>query len=301
MAEEAAPLEPTTPPPAAPETPPVNPKLQALAELGFADVKDESEGFERLVAAHRQMKDQFSAQLTAAIEQVRAQVRPSDLQTSQPATPSAKKFFDPPSVDVSLVQQYRQPDGTWKEGTPADIRTQAEARERYIQGFAQKLVTDPEGALAPLLEQKFSEFFDRRYGQLSQEQQEQQFFGKALSDNGDWLFVKDAVSGRPTQKLSPEGERFNELMVEAHDQYGIGSRIKQFEYAMKVRGFEKANRAVPADANAARAEQQQKLLGRATPTTNRDGTLPAAPSVRNKNLSPGQKLWQQLQRDGVAG
>ena len=298
----AAPVVPAAP---AVETTPVSPRIQALSELGFENVTDEGEAFDRLVMAYKSKDDQFAAQLREALEQVRAQAPAA----AQPATPAAtKKWFDPPPVDLSLVQQYRQQDGTWKAETPADIKAQAEARLRYIETFANRLVTDPEGTLQPFVEEKFNQFFEQRFGQLTAEQQEQQFFTKALAEN-DWIFEKDPLTKRPVAgKLTPEGARFNELMVQAHDEFGIGSRTKQFEFALRMREMEKftsrAKQPTAAEAAALAEQKKRELLAKGGGQPNRTGSLPAPGENRvtqkNANLRFGQKLLQNLRTNGVS-
>lgn len=305
MAEETKPLESQAPPP---ESPPVAPQaddtpplVKKLAELGFENVTSTEEGVERLISAYKQQQEQFGQQLKDTIAEVRASfAQPA---TSTPEAPDAKQWWNPPQADLAAASRYRTPDGGWKPETPPDLRQQVEALERYKATFADRLLTDPKSALAPLLEEKFQEFFEQKFGQITAAQREEQFFAKAYAEN-DWLFEKDPHSGRSTRKLSAEGQRFNELFLEAQDEYGVADPIKAFGFALKLREVERgasANKTVTHEQAAAENERRKKeLITRAAPGADRGASLQPGPTPKNRNLSPGQRLAQNLQREGVA-
>lgn len=306
MAEEITkPADQAPPPDAAPAAPPVTqpadntpPVLKKLQELGFENVATVEEGLERLTSAYAQQRDQFGSQLKEAIAEVRAEFgRPA---TSADTAPKAS-WWSPPQADLATASRYRQPNGEWKPETPADVRAQVENLERYRAEFANKLLTDPAATLAPLLEEKFEQFFSQKFGQVTAAQQEQQFFERALSEN-DWLFEKDPINGKPNRaKLTPEGQRFDEIMV-AYQTKGMSKR-DAFEEALRIRGYEKlASSAKQPTADQARdinAQRKQEVLDRAAPPVNRGGSLPQNTTVRNRNLSPGQRFVQNAQAAGV--
>ncbi len=287
-----------TPPEAAPQ---LSPRVAKLAEMGFENVQSDDEAFDRLASAYKQQRDEFGSQLKAALDEVRQTVHapaPTAAPTAQPA--GDKWVWEPPQVDLQLASRYRTPDGKWTEDAPADVRSQVAALERYRAKFVENLLADPKVTLKPLLKETFAEFFDEQYGKLTAQQAEQQFFDKAYAEN-DWLFEKDPHSGKPrTDRLSAEGQRVNDLMIQAAREYGIADPIKQFQFVMKQRDLEQAAAAAKPTAEAARTEKQQQLLGRAAPGANRDASLKPSPAPANKNLSPGQRLWQLMQREGVA-
>lgn len=290
-----------TTPPAKPEAAPSEPQVSAraarLAELGFANVQSDDEAFDRLASAYQQQRDDFGAQLKSALEQVRQTAPPP----ASAADAAPDKWWNPPQVDLQLAARYRTPDGKWTDDAPPDVRAQVAAWERYRAQFAEKLLSNPKDALAPLLKESFAEFFDEHYGKLAAQQAHEQFFAKAYAEN-DWLFEKDPHSGKPrSDRLSAEGQRVNDLMIQAAREYGIADPVKQFQFVMKQRDLERAAAAARPTAEDARAEKQQQLLGRAGPGANRDASLKPSPAPPNKNLSPGQRLWQLMQREGVTG
>lgn len=301
-------------PPAAPEVPappPAKPAIVAkLEELGFQGIADENEGIERLIQAYKQQKDQFGNEIKQALAEVRQQVVPQ-AHTPQPANGG---WWNPPQVDLTTAAQFRTADGGWKEGTPAEVKSQFAAYEAYRSNFANKLLDNPEQALEPLLQKKFEEYFERKYTQVSQEQQERAYFDRAIREN-DWIFEKDPLTGARANKLSAEGARFNELMAslegETDHQGNLVVRYmpksKAFETALRIRAAEKAAAAAkvtsPEQAAEINRQKQADLLNRASPPGSRAGSLPspAATPPRNRNLTPGQKLLQELERAGGGG
>jgi hypothetical protein len=297
---------PVTPPAAQESTQPAaentSPVLQKLAELGFENVGSEQDGIERLITAYKQQREQFGSQIKEALSELRSTVAPPPQPVEQPG----QTWWNPPAVDLNLANRFRTPDGQWKDGTPAEIRQQVEAYEAYRTNFANKFLENPKDALRPAVQEMFEEFFDQKYGQLNAQQREQQFFDKAFAEN-QWLFEKDPTTGRVNQqKLTPEGQRFNELMVHAYEEFGVRDRTKQFEFAMRMRAAEKAASAAkaptPEQAAATNDQRKQDFLNRAAPALNRNGSLPqpGATPPRNRNLTPGQKLKQQMQLDGAS-
>lgn len=301
MAEEITPPTPpadptppvttaTTPPPE--QTTPPSKFVERLTKLGFESVASDEDAFDRLASAFEQERQQHADQIKQIVEEVRGQVPPQT-----PPQPGEKpRWWNPPQADLNVAARYRTPDGNWKPETPHDVRQSVEALEAYRNQFASKLVADPEAALAPLLEQKFEEYFERKYGQVTAEQQEKQFFERLTTEH-DWLWDKDPISKRPTRNLSAEGKRFNELMIEGAERFGISSRTKQFEYAMERRAAEQAasRQITPEQAREANDKHKADLLGRFAPPANRGGSLPPGKPATNKNLSFGQRVLQNLQ------
>ena len=295
--------EPTSAAPPA-QTPPADatpPALKKLQELGFENVASVEEGLERLAGAYAQQREQFGTQLREAIAEVRASFTATS--TEQPKA----SWWSPPQADLATASRYRQPDGTWKPETPADVRQKVEELERYRADFANRLLTDPAATLSPLFEEKFDQFFSQKFGQVTAQQQEQQFFEKALTEN-EWLFEKDPITGRQNRaKLTQEGERFNEIMagLEVNEDGSRAlSKTKAFQVAMQLRAMEKLTSAAKTptsdQAREINERKKQEVIDRAAPPVNRSGSLPPNTKVPNRNLSPGQRFVQNAQAAGVA-
>jgi hypothetical protein len=296
MPEEikAPPVE-ATPPPAAPaapvaEAPPPSKVVERLSKLGFENVTEE-DALERLASAYEQQREQFSRQIQDIRNELltNAPVAPEPVENTAP-----DNWWNPPQADLTVASRYRNSDGSWKPETPIEVRTQVERLEQYRDNFARTLVADPEKALEPLLEKKFNKFFEQKFGQLTAQQQ----YEREVAAN-PWLWQKDPHTGQPTNRLSPEGERFNELMIEV--ERDIPDKAKAFRWAMKLREAEKAasaaTRLSPEQAAEANNEKKAGLIGRAAPAVNRAGSQPAPgkETVRNRNLTFGQKVVQTMQ------
>ena len=298
--ESPPPAEATTPVAPAvesqqPPPPAVSPIIAKLAERGFENVT-EAEAFDRLLSAYDQ-RSQVAEQVKAALAELKQTPQPQPQQTQA----SGQGWWSPPQVDEAMVARYRTADG-WKDGTPAEIRQQAEALEAYRERFARDLVAKPKDALQPLVKELFQEFFKEQYGQIEAQRQEQQFFQKVDQEHGDWIWAKDPHTGRRTDRLTEEGAQFNNQMVE-FENAGL-PKAKAFETALKIRNAEKAaaaQRQTPAQAAATNDQKKQELLNRAAPGLNRAGSLPApgATPPRNSNLRFGQKVLQQMQLNGA--
>ncbi len=306
----AAPLPPETPPsdtqpPAQPQQPTLSPRAQKLAELGFENVTNDDEAFDRLVAAYSQTKNEFGAQIQAALAELKqTPAQPTVTPPTQDAK-TGKWTWAPPAVDPTLLSLYRTADG-WKPETPAEIRQAADARQRYLDSFAQKFVSDPAATLDPLLEDKFSEFFERKYGELSKQQQFQTTQQKLFADN-PWLFEADPVSGKPnTNALSAEGKLIDQYMADA---LGRGADYEfAWDYAVNKHRASKAEFAGKQTTQAQTVQQindqkKAEMLSRASNATpNRGGSLPApaAPNqTQNRHLSFGERFKLNAERNGV--
>jgi hypothetical protein len=303
------PADSAAPPPEAPAAP--SKLVERMTAMGFTDVKDDNDAQDRLFSAFERLKEEnatYGAQIKEALAEVRAQVDGGPKQPSD----QPQRWWNPPQVDLAVVSQYRNADGSWKEGTPMEVRQKTEALEQYRQAFAAKLISDPESALNPLLERKFEEYFSQRYGQMTSEQQYQQ----ELSAN-DWLWEKDPYSGSPTRRLSSEGKRLSDIMAEEEADYVEAQRLAgvpsqsikampkalAFRKAMKTFRVEKAasksTQMTPEEAAKINADKKAGLLGAAAPPVNRSGALPEAGAPKNKNLSPGQRLAQTMHMNGT--
>ncbi len=313
-------IDPTQTPPASPppavqpppaqkqlelkETPPPAPSklVERATKLGFENVANDEEAFDRLAAAYQQQEEKFSSQIKQVLDEVRYQSQPQP--EPAPAT-GQTRWWNPPKADLAAAAHYRTAEG-WKPETPPDLRRQVEELERYRDNFARSFVSDPESALAPLLEQKVKEIVAQQYGQLTAKQQ----FEQELNAN-PWLWEKDPYSGQPTRKLSAEGQKFNELMASVEDRITKATRgvapDKQEAFALAMdlykanQAASKATQMTPEKAQEINAEKKAGLLGVAAPTGNRGAALPAPgqPARPNRNLTPGQLLAQTMHANGT--
>ncbi len=283
------------------ETPVISPRLAKLAELGFENVTDENEAFDRLVSAY-QTKHQVAEQVQAALAELKAQ--PTEFAPA-PVQDAQQPSWKPPKIDKQLVASYRTEDGNgWKDGTPDAVKQQFSAYQRARDTFANSFLDDPEAALAPLFEKRVAELLEQRLNAVSAQQQEQTAVEKSFADN-PWLFEKDPVSGQIRRdKLSAEGQLFDQHYREME---GAGFE-RAFKYAMAMHTLAKSQTQTKTDTAAQtaaeiNAQKKAEQIARAGGTPNRTGSLPLPSegkrSQTNPKLRAGERFAQIARRDGL--
>jgi hypothetical protein len=312
---EAAPVESTLTPgqksvaPPVAETPVtetvVSPRIAKLKELGFENVTSEDEAFDRIVSAFQNTKNEFGSQLQAALAELKQ--TPAQPTTTPPAQDAhtGKWNWAPPAVDQQLLARFRTADG-WKPETPAEVRQAAEARQAYLDSFAQKFVADPAATLEPLLEDKFNAYFEMKTRELAAQQQFQIVQQKITTEN-PWLFEADPITSKPKPGvLSAEGKLIDQYMQEAQAR-GADYELS-WECALSKHAAAKAARSQQQTAQTQTAAQvnaqvKQDFVNRAAGTPNRTGSMPTASdsrsSQRNKALTAGERFMQVVKRDGL--
>lgn len=286
----------------APEATPQEPSwLGKVKELGFENVSNPEEAIERLASAYRQTKDEFGAQLQQLLEQHKSQPTP------QPQVQDAQDGWKPPQIDRRLIAQFKTADG-WKEGTPDSVKQQYAAWENYRAQFAESFLDDPSQALDPILQKKFDQYFESKYGQLTQQQQQQQAEQRIYSEN-PWLFEKDPVTQQPRlDRLSAEGQLIQPHFAELYEK--TGDFTLAWKYAKATYDAQKSSSQLKATTQAQtaseiNAQRKAEAVNRASgATVNRTGSLPTPAdnraSQRNPQLRPGQRALQIAQRNGLA-
>lgn len=292
-------VQPAPTQPIADAAPEPSPLVKQLAELGFEGVKDEQEGVSRLIAAHKQLKDEFGTQIRTALDELRQQTPPTGQFDHKPAAPTARKPWEPPQVDLDTIRLYRNGD-QWKDGTPNEIKSQFAEYEQHATRFGQALLYRPKEAIGDLIREIAREEFQNTYGKATAEQQQQQAFEKLTTEN-TWLWQPDPITNKPSGHLSAEGQLVDAEMRRLTAR-GIDP-VTALEFAVDKHQTQKllaaAKQGTPADAAAINAAKKLELVQRAAPGINRDGSLPPASKVRNTNLSPGQKYVQNVRQAGL--
>jgi hypothetical protein len=284
------------------------------SEFGFEGVEDDAQATERLVAAYKQQqeelaktKNEFGAQIESLINEVRASKTP-EVTVESKGQQAGEWNWNPPQVDLQLAAKYKTADG-WKPETPADLRQAFEARENFRATFADRFMNDPEAALGALIDKRAKEIVQQTFGQVQTEQQQQSAYSQLLQENA-WVFENDPISGKPSNKLSVQGQRVNDLTAEILAQ-PYGAHMSQADVLrMAIERFElekfrssTTRQTQSQTAQELAAQKKQELVNRAAPgLATRNGSIPTATETRsqNRNLTPGQKVVQRMQRNGVA-
>jgi hypothetical protein len=287
-----------------PETPAVSAKAKKLAEMGFENVTTDDEAFDRLAAAYSNVKNEFGAQLQAALAEVK---HTPDQPTPQPKqdAKTGKWQWEPPAVDPQLLAAYRTVDG-WKPETPPEIRQAAEARQRYLDSFATKFVQDPASTLEPLLEDRFEQFWEKKFSEVTRQQQAASIQQKLFTEN-PWLFQSDPISGKPNlNTLSDEGKLIDQWMQEAQARgadYELSWELAMTKHRLAKAEFASKQTTQAQTAQEINEQKKRESLARASGTPNRTGSLPtpaeARTTQRNRHLTPGQRWAQHASSMGL--
>lgn len=146
-----------------------------------------------------------------------------------PQAPQQKKWWNPPEVRESY-KQYLVKDENGREivspDAPLDAKHALYEYQKYKADFAQRFLTDPEGALGPMVEEKAQQIAQRIVQDQFAEVQQHQFVDSLEQEHRAWLYDE---SGQPTE----EGLAAENYIAEAAEM-GIRSPQKRWEYASKM-------------------------------------------------------------------
>lgn len=166
-------------------------------------------------------------------------VAPAPAPQGQPApaaAPAAVNVFGVPKFDQSLLSHLTEDAAgniTEKPGAPQGTLYAYQQYQRAKGQAVSRIVDDPEGALAPLLEKVRLQAVEDAKKSLTTEQQTARHAEQArtiLARNSEWLFERDAagqpvmvhdsLTGQSNYKLRPEGQVWHEH-VRALQQAGV--------------------------------------------------------------------------------
>lgn len=288
-------------------TPPANPRLDRIKKLGFDGVEDEAEAFDRLAEAYERESNrttELAEQVQAAIEEMRL-LKGGVNSVQKPKTETGDNWWSPPEVDLALLQSYRQADGSWKPGTPEDVKAAEVSVQRYYDKWANDLVRRPNEILPKIIRKEAEKIVAEMFGRDKAQYQEQTAREKVTAEN-PWLFEKDPLSGKvDTNRLSAEGDLLNQHLV-----YALNKGFDftdAWDYAHSKHQLAKlaANKTTTTeDVNQVNEQKKKELLARASNANgNRTGSLPTATSThktQNRHLSAGERFAAQAKKDGVS-
>lgn len=230
------------------------------------------------------------------------------------ANPEPPKWWNPPQVkDTWKGFIVRDEAGNEVIDPNAPLEAQAALREyqAYTADFARKLVTDPENALKPLVEQVATQKAQELVQQQLSQFQAQGYVNSLEEQNRDWLYDEqgnETAEGQAIRGYIDQARQMGIQGPEARWKYATGMlqrdllemRYGQMQQAAQVGQGQPMAPPQPAPQPADPVAQQnmQFLRERATRTPNRSAgtTEPRAPSQR---MSFEERLRGQLQQDGV--
>lgn len=299
------------------ETPAAKSLADLARERGFADVKDDNEAAERLLAAldERDQQARDAAERAAKYEQLamwRAQQAAQPQPAAQPQAQQQNDQYGALQLDEDRIQEHFDPVAkTWRDGTPDDVKHSAARYEAARKQRLAAIVDNPREFLAPLLEEFLSQGLQKHTAALESKTEEEAAKQRFLRE-ADWAFQVDPVSkqrrkdGRGEFIPSADGIKFGEYM-EAAAEMGIASLSGQLKYATEQRELaifrsHQGQQTSAQQAQKTNEQLKQELLKRAIPGQSAGGTFTQpgeAPRTQNQHLSAGDRLRQNMRRDGI--
>lgn len=235
---------------------------------------------------------------------------------SQPAPPP--KWWNPPEVKDTWKSYIVRDPESGKEvidpSAPFEAQQALRDYQTYTADFARRLVTDPENALKPFVEQVATQKAQEMVaGQLGQ-YQAKNYINDLESQNADWLYDQQGNVTREGHAIQQYISHAKQLGIQGPDarwQYATGmlqrdllqNSYEQSQYQPAPQPQVMQHQPSPTPAPQAQpdpvAQQNMQFLReRATRTPNRSAgtTEPLAPRQR---LSFEERLQGQLTKDGV--
>lgn len=242
-------------------------------------------------------------------------------QAPAPHQPEQKSWWNPPEIK-DAYKRYIVKDENGRDTIHPDAPLHAkEAITDYFsyrQNFAEKFLSNPEEALAPMVsrlaQQQAQEIVQRQFAEV----QRHQYVATLEEKNRDWLYDQNG-------NVSPEGEAAKNYIEQAKAM-GISSPEARWNYALQMVERDLLHQARSADASRAQqqvfeqqlpqrvpvapapapaprqspAEANMEYLRRAASrTANRAGVTTNSPEAGRRGMSFEEHLRQTLEGDGL--
>jgi len=231
------------------------------------------------------------------------------------ANPEPPKWWNPPQVKdtwKSFIVQDENGSQTIDPNAPLEAQAALREYQAYTADFARRLVTDPENALKPLVEQvatqKAQELVQQQLGQY----QAQSYVSSLEQQNADWLYDENGNETQEARAVRGYIDQARQLGIQdpqARWKYATGMLqrdLLEIRYGQMQQMQQPQSAPQPAPeaesyqppADPVAQQNMQFLRERATRTPNRSAgaTEPQAPRQR---MSFEERLKGQLQQDGV--
>lgn len=305
-----------------PGEPPASPFLSTVRELGFQDVNDEASAAQRLQEAWRRQREEES-RLKAELERLSGMAtlgqqyveklqdpayRQFDTQRQAPAAetkPAEEPWWNPPAYNPDLAARYRvtkldaagQQIVDWKDGTPEEIKKQAEQHQAYVDEWAYKLVHRPQEVLPQIIQREAAKIVERvveeRIGNL-QHTTELERLQQEIVEQNPWLFAVDPVTNQRTHDYSPAGQMALQHIQEAQ-QLGISDPRKQWEYARNAVYYQVMQaQAAPPQPSAAPLSAAAQITPVPAPSA-----APVAAPAQNPQATIAQRNMEYMRRKAL--
>ena len=195
----------------------------------------------------------------------------------------AQGWWNPPAVKESSLRWLVKDENGREQihpDAPLHIRDELYEYQKYRVDFANKLLTNPQEALGPMVEDRAKAIAQEIVQEQLQQVGEAGYVSNLESENKDWLYNED---GSPSR----EGLMVQHYIQKA-SQLGLGTPQQRWEYACDMVERDLLNEVRELDArNAARAQMQASLQA-FTATQQADQQSPSEPPREPAVAAPVQ-------------
>ena len=331
--------------------------IEQLAEFGeeFQGVTDEADARNRLLAHARAVREERK-QLQAWQQQAAPLVRYGQQHVQlardpeyqawlaarqagrqQPAQQAPAQveqkpqgWWNPPQYDPTEASRYieRVVDDTtgeivarWKADTPADVRGRAEAYKAHVEKWQDDIATRPHEVLPAIIQQEVAPIIERILAEREQKSTVQSFAEDVISQNGEWLYLRDQngvpivdpMSGEP--QFTPAGQKVKQYvgwleqsgMADPRARWFTATRMLQAEVqAQMLAQTSQQTNAAQQNADLAAQKKREVVANGNRPGAshlpNRGGGNPrpqsSKPLDQNKRLSAADRFAAELEKQG---
>lgn len=269
--------------------------------------------------AQQYLRDRPEFEKWRASQQAQSQPQP---QPAQQAKPEASPWWNPPKVRDSsrrwIVKDEHGRDTIHAEA-PLDAKQELQEYYAYRQDFAEKFLTNPEEALAPMVTRMAQQQAEQIVSQQLADAGRKQYVQTLEDQNKDWLF-----SDYQNRVVSKEGEAARKY-IEHAARMGISDPEARWQYALEMverdllhqvtsaqagqyrqQAFQQSLDSIPqapppqAAPQRSQAEQNMEYLRRAASrTANRAGVQTNSPEAGRKGMSFEERLRAFATDDGL--
>ena len=313
--------------------------LQQVTAAGFEGVETAEDAQARVLAGFQERDAQVAELQRQIAEQqqyvqyghqyldhLRTQEQQQQQQQAEPEYQS--RWAKAPKFDLNSIHQYQeaerntagevvldpatgQPNMVWKKETPAEVVQGYGDAMQFQRDFAEAWLSNPLAVLQELASEFVPQMINQGVQQATQNFAHESFISQIKAEN-EWMYQKDPLTNRPTNAMSPEGDQMLSIL-DRLEQAGVTDSRQQWELAEELMekwrqdnniAQQTATEQATTTAADKRREHQQKSVQRTAQNAeaveggNR-GNSTQKNTPRNRNLSRGQDLVQDLKSDGV--
>jgi hypothetical protein len=189
-----------------------------------------------------------------------SQQAPQAAPAQAPAPAPEEKWWNPPQLREAyrryIVKDENGRD-TLHPDTPIDAKHAITEFFQYKQDFAEKFLSNPEEALAPMVSRLAQQQAEQIVSQQLEQAGRQQYIQTLEEQNKDWLYSD------PSKKISSREGEAARMYIEQAAQLGISSPEARWQFALEKVERDLLHQVIDAQAGRARQQSFQSQIDRA--------------------------------------